>query len=49
MKLQLGNELVLEAPLRERGSETGIETQSAPAKRSFKDIGVTRLELGDKG
>jgi hypothetical protein len=37
-RLQLGNGFVLEALLRERGSGTGIESQSAPAKRSFKDI-----------
>ncbi len=41
-KLQLGNELFLEALLRERGSGTGIESQSAPAKRGLKDIGVAK-------
>lgn len=47
-RLEVGHGLAREALLRERSSGTGTASQSAPAKHSFKDIGVTELELGNE-
>ena len=48
-KLPLGHALVPEALLRQRRNRSGVRSRSTPVKRSFKDTGVTKLELGHEG